>query len=72
MRAPGLRLHDRTRPVQRAEHDIRDKLLALQEEHDLTDIEMLQVLSSAEGEILKYMLRRERHPDDPEKKADEA
>lgn len=72
MRAPGLRLHDRTRHVQRAEYDIRGKLLDLQEEHDLTDIEMLQVLNSAEGVVLKYMLRRERHPDDPEKKADEA
>jgi hypothetical protein len=69
---PGLRLHPRTMPVQRAEVEIRAQLLDLQEEYDLTDIEMLRILISAQQSITKYMLRAERHPGNPDMKADEA
>lgn len=72
MSAPGLRLHPRTLPVQGAEARIKLALLELQQEHDLTDVEMLQILHLAQLSILKYMLRAERHPDDPDRKADEA
>lgn len=57
--------------VQKAETDLSMKLLKFQQKHDLTDIEMLQILTQRQQTLLKYMLRAERHPDDPEKRADE-
>jgi hypothetical protein len=38
----------------------------------LTDIETLAALADFQGHLAKYMLRAERHPDDPDRKADEA
>ncbi len=67
-----MRLHERTMPVQRASNAIRSELTRLQDEHDLTDVEMLRILIEHQQTITKYMLRAERHPDDPERKADEA
>ena len=37
---------------------------------DLTYVEYLQVLTELQQSALKYMLRAERHPDDPDKPAD--
>ena len=71
MRAPGLRLHPRTMPVQRASAEIRMALINAQKEHGLTDIEMLQAVAEWQATHLKYMLRAERHPDDPDAKGDE-
>jgi hypothetical protein len=70
-RAPGLRLHPRTMPVQKAEAKLEQLLLEFQDEYDLTDIEMLRILIGRQMTITKYMLRAERHPEDPERKADE-
>ena len=67
-----MRLHERTLPVQQASRDIRDALDELQREHDLTDVEMLRVLNEHQDNIARHMLRAERHPNDPGKKADEA
>lgn len=67
----GLRLHPRTIPVQRAEADLRMDMFGFQEQHGLTAIEMLQCLTIVQQSILKMMLRVERHPDDPGRKADE-
>jgi hypothetical protein len=71
MSAPGLRLHPRTSPVQKAHGHLKRWLWEFQQEYGLTDIELLQGLADAELSVLKYMLRAERHPDDPEAKADE-
>jgi hypothetical protein len=68
----GLKLHSRTMLVQRASADIRTALLDLQEQHDLTDVEMLGVVGEWQAGKLKWMLRAERHPDEPGKRADEA
>lgn len=38
----------------------------------LTDVEILGVLADFQGRLAKYMLRAERHPDEPDRKADEA
>lgn len=38
----------------------------------LTDAEVLGALADYQGRLAKYMLRAERHPDDPERGADEA
>ena len=54
-----------------AQADIIMRLSALQREHGLTSTEMLQAVTSWQGTALKYMLRAERHPGDPDKAGDE-
>ena len=63
--------HHRSQSVAVAQADIAVKLNALQREHGLTTVEMLQAVNTWQGTVLKYMLRAERHPDDPDKGADE-
>jgi len=70
-RAPGLRLHERTMTVQRAESAIHGYVLAAMAEFDLSYAETAMILSSLTGNALKYVLRGERHPGDPGRKADE-
>lgn len=38
----------------------------------LTDIEVLSALADYQSRLAKYMLRAERHPEDPDRKAEEA
>jgi hypothetical protein len=67
----GVKLHPRTLPVQGASIAIRTELDMLQERHGLTDVEMLRVLIEHQQTLTKYLLREERHPGEPERKADE-
>lgn len=69
--AHGIRLHPRTLPVNRAGAEYYSWLLKFQEEHQLTDAEMLLIMADAETRLLTMILRCERHPDNPDKKADE-
>ena len=71
MRAPGLRLHPRTMTVQHASNELHGYLLQLMDTHDLTWAELAVILTERQQSALKYVLRAERHPDDPERKADE-
>ena len=71
MTAPGLRLHPRTRPVRKASGAFTDWLIGFQQEHELTDVELMQILTEGQQMVLKYALRAERHPDNPDRKADE-
>jgi hypothetical protein len=64
--------HKRTQPVALASSAISLALWEMQDQHGLTDVEMLQALASHQQSMLKYMLRAERHPEDPDKRADEA
>lgn len=66
-----MKLHPRTLGVQRASNAIRGQLGSMQEAHGLTDIEMLRVLGEHQQTITKYLLREERHPGEPDRKADE-
>jgi hypothetical protein len=66
-----MRLHHRTQAVAQASADIGMKLIALQQEHGLTDIEMMQAMLTWQERKLKWMLRAERHPDDPDKPAEQ-
>jgi hypothetical protein len=65
-------LHPRTLPVQGAGAAIRTELDRLQREHDLTDVEMHRILLHYMDGVAKGWLQAERHPDDPDRKADEA
>jgi hypothetical protein len=67
----GLRLHPRTMPVQRAHSELAGHLCDFQDRHDLTDTEMAMMLADLQHRYLTLLLRAERHPDDPERKADE-
>jgi hypothetical protein len=66
-----MKLHPRTMAVAQASADIGMTLIALQREHGLTDIEMMQALTAWQERKLKYMLRAERHPDDPDRPAEQ-
>ena len=72
MSAPGLRLHPRTMTVQRASSQLHAHLLQLMDTYDLSWAELAVILAERQQSVLKYVLRGERHPDDPGKKADEA
>ena len=68
----GIRLHPRTRIVTRAEIQMGEAIDAIVEEHSLTITETFICLTRYMQLSLKYALRSERHPDDPDKKGDEA
>lgn len=69
--APGLRLHKRTIPVNTAGAEFSDWLWRFQAVKGLTDIELLQILNDSQQRVLTLALRAERHPGNPDKKADE-
>jgi hypothetical protein len=66
-----MKLHPRTLPVERASAAICGDLNQLQEAHGLTDVEMLRILLDHQQTVTKRLLRGERHPDDPDRNADE-
>ena len=66
-----MKIHPRTMPVSIASSQLAMHLIEFQGEYDLTDVEMFQAVTSWMQTHLKYMLREERHPDDPERGADE-
>lgn len=68
---PGLRLHSRTMRVQSAAAQLHMDLINFQADLELTDLEMLIALGTWHDHHLKMMLRAERHPEDPDRKADE-
>ncbi len=65
-----MKLHPRFFVVKEAKAKFDDACMNLL--NDLTYVEALQVLNEAQAAMLKYCLRKERHPDEPEKKGDEA
>ena len=67
----GLKLHARTMPVQKADVELHNFLVDWQSRHDLTFTEVAVLLAERQANVLKYALRAERHPDDPDRKADE-
>lgn len=75
----GIELHPRYQITKRFELALREAIGKVIEAHavdHLTPLEVARVLNtvlgSETGHWLNYCLRDERHPDDPEKKADEA
>ena len=66
-----MKLHKRTMLVQKAAAELDSLLIEWLERHDLTWLEAIQTLQIKSAYWMRYPLRSERHPDDPEKKADE-
>jgi hypothetical protein len=64
-----VKQHPREPIVRRAALDLSDFALKLREKNDLSYIEYLGILNEEIARVLKYALRAERHPDDPDKPA---
>jgi len=67
-----MRLHPRYFIVREASAAITNAVHAATEKHDLTLGEVVSILTEQLALSAKYLLRVERHPDDPCRKADEA
>ena len=67
-----MKLHPRTRVVDKARLEFDQFLLDLADKHELTYGELFSMLGQAIANNAKYQIRAERHPDDPDKKGDEA
>lgn len=68
-----MKLHPRTMPCQKAEIDLHGLLIDwLERNPDLTWAEAVRCLASIIANWSKYPVREERHPGEPDKKADES
>ena len=68
----SIKIHNRTLNVQGAKVELSSALIKIIEQHELTALEIASILAQELATWVKIGLRGERHPDDPEKKADEA
>lgn len=66
-----MKLHPRTLKVQTAMYALETLVWEWVQAHDVTYLEALQALSHVSAQVVKYAIRVERHPDDPDKKGDE-
>lgn len=66
-----MRVHPRVAIVQQAEVDLNRLVWDWMNRHDLTYIEAVRCLLGRTEELTKFMLRHERHPENPEQKAGE-
>jgi len=71
-RRPGLRLHERYAIVRRAALAIEEAADDFAREYDLTYPELLGILCDYQRHLITLLLRTERHPNHPGRKADEA
>ena len=67
-----MKLHPRVQIVQRA-HNAIDAAVsgAMKEFPDLTYMELMSVLNQIQASWIKWGIRDERHPDDPEERGGE-
>lgn len=68
----GIKLHPRMNIVAGAESELVKFMINLREKYQLTWGEEFKLLSERMGSTAKYLIRSERHPNDPDKKGDEA
>lgn len=68
----NLRMHERTQNVTGALSEMSIACSEIAAKRDLTTAEWVHCLAQLPAQTTKYLLREERHPNDPEKKADEA
>lgn len=67
-----MKLHPRSNIVEKARNELAMFLLDLEQKYDLTSGELFSMLGHKIVDLAKYQIRSERHPDDPDKKGDEA
>jgi hypothetical protein len=62
-----MKLHPRVPIVQQAHNELGLATIEIVNKYDLTFGELFSVLNQIEASWLKYCIRDERHPDDPDK-----
>ena len=67
-----MKLHKRSLVVQKARYAFEAFLLELETDYALTYGELFSLLGNAIASLATYQVRNERHPNDPDKKGDEA
>lgn len=67
-----MKLHPRSNIVQEARLEFDSFVLDLMKRYELTYGELFSMLGAKITDLAKYQVRSERHPDDPDKKGDEA
>ena len=67
-----MRIHERTFPVAKASSDAKMAFWEEIDKHDLTYLEILGIIGELQATAVKYGLRAERHPDDPDRPGDQA
>jgi hypothetical protein len=67
-----LKLHPRSSVVQKARLEFDQFLFDLEQKHQLTYGELFSMLGNSIANLAKYQIRSERHPNDPDKRGDEA
>lgn len=68
----SLKLHERMQIVTNARGEFDKFLLDLEQKYELTFGELFSILGNSITNLAKYQVHGERHPDDPNKKGDEA
>jgi len=66
-----MKLHPRTENFNSARLELETYLIGWGNKFNLTIIEIISILEYLISNQLKYLLRLERHPNEPGKKADE-
>lgn len=67
-----MRIHPRTKTVNKARGELTEFLCDLEQRHELTIGEVLSLLGEEVMHFARFQVRADRHPHDPDKKADEA
>jgi hypothetical protein len=62
--------HERTAKVHKARMDIESAFLEIRRKHGLTSTEFHSILVESMATDLKFLLREERHPEDPSRPAE--
>ena len=67
-----MKLHERVMPAAKARLDVQEAVTSIVGKHpDLTYLELITILNEVQASWLKWAIRQERHPDDPEKRGGE-
>lgn len=67
-----MRVHPRTMIVQQAENELQNAFHEIWKRHGLTTLEAMMITQNMAPRLAKYLLRTERHGDNPDEKgADE-
>jgi hypothetical protein len=67
-----MKRHPRAATVARACANLNDFVWKWMESYDLTYAEAISVITAQLGELSRFALQVERHPNDPERPADQA
>lgn len=68
-----MKLHERVMPVAKIRNEIDKAVLdIISSKHpDLTYLELIAILNELQATYIKYAIRQERHPEDPDKRGGE-